>query len=83
MTRSKRSVWPKGVAGREVWVKVGSPAPADASELHFLGTDTRTPYLAEYHGEDANQIALDWLRWVNTRGEHGPRSECVEATVQG
>src|SRR6266536_7259 len=33
---------PDGVAGCEVWVKVGDPAPADAGALKYLATDTRT-----------------------------------------
>ena len=50
----------------------GDPAPVDPSELTFLSLDTRTPYTADYAGEDANKIAHYMLRWVNTRGAKGP-----------
>ena len=78
-TRAK----PDGVMGCEIWVKVGDPAPTDPSQLQFLGTDTRTPYVAEYGGEDAGKVAHYMLRWVNTKGEQGPWSQTVSATITG
>jgi hypothetical protein len=39
---------PEGVMDCEIWVKVGDPAPTDPDQLQFLGTDTRTPYVATY-----------------------------------
>ena len=76
-----RKAKPAGVMGAEVWVKVGDPAPLDPSELTFLSLDTRTPYTADYPGEDANKVAHYMLRWVNTRGEKGPWSETASATI--
>ncbi len=73
---------PEGAMGCEIWVKVGS-APADPSELHFLGLDTRTPCTAEYGGEDAGKTAHYMLRWVNSKGEQGPWSQTVSATITG
>ncbi len=72
---------PGGVTGCEIWVKVGDPAPIDGSQVEFLGMDTRTPYVAEYDGEDAGKIAHYMLRWVNTKGERGPWSQTVSATI--
>jgi hypothetical protein len=37
--------------------------------------------VAEYTGEQAGQIAYYMLRWVNTRGDKGPWSETVAATI--
>jgi hypothetical protein len=74
---------PDGVMGCEIWVKVGDPAPADPDQLQFLGTDTRTPYVAEYSGEEAGKVAHYMLRWVNTKGEQGPWSQTVSATITG
>ncbi len=76
-TRAK----PAGVRGCEVWVKIGDPAPTDGKGLSFLGLDTRTPYLAEYEGEQAGQPAHYMLRWVNSKGEAGPWSQTVTATI--
>jgi hypothetical protein len=69
--------------GCEIWVKVGDPVPTDPSQLRFLATDTRTPYVAEYSGEDAGKTAHSMLRWVNTKGEQGPWSQTVSATITG
>ncbi len=72
---------PAGVRGAQIFVKVGDPPPADPSELTFLGTDTRTPYLAPYTGADANKVAHYMLRWESTRGDTGPWSETASATI--
>jgi hypothetical protein len=74
---------PDGVMGCEIWVKVADPAPADASELQFLTLDTASPYIAEYDGKAAGQKAHYMLRWVTTRGDKGPWSETVSATIPG
>ena len=76
-----RKAKPAGVRGAQLWVKIGDPAPLDPSELTFLATDTRTPYVATFAGADANQVAHYMLRWENTRGEAGPWSETASATI--
>ena len=73
---------PAGTMGCEIWVKVGT-APTDPSELTFVALDTASPYIAEYGGADAGKTAHYMLRWVSTRGEKGPWSETVAATVTG
>lgn len=81
-----RKAKPAGVMGCEIWVKVaaaGEPAPADPSQLQFLGLDTASPYTAEYPGSEAGKTAHYMLRWVNTRGDKGPWSETVSATIVG
>jgi hypothetical protein len=74
---------PDGVMGCEIWVKIGDPAPTDPDQLQFLGTDTRTPYIATYSGQEAGKVAHYMLRWVNTKGEQGPWSQTVSATITG
>lgn len=71
---------PEGAMGCEVYMKLGN-APADPSELTYLATDTATPYTAVYDGADAGKPAFYMLRWVNRRGEHGPWSQTVSATI--
>lgn len=79
----RRKAKPDGVHGCEIWVKIGGEAPKDASELTFLATDTATPYVADFEGADAGKIAYYWLRWVNTRGEHGPWGNTLSAMIVG
>ena len=81
--RPRSKAKPDGVAGCEIWVKIGGNPPAAPSELHYLGSDTNTPYLNEYPGADAGKPAHYWLRWVNTRGEKGPWSDNVGGTIPG
>jgi hypothetical protein len=72
---------PAGVRGAQIWVKIGDPPPTDPNELTFLATDTRTPYVTNFDGADANKVAHYMLRWESTRGETGPWSETASATI--
>jgi hypothetical protein len=74
---------PAGAMGCEIWSKIGDPAPADPSQLHFLGLDTSSPYMVQFGGEDAGKTAYYMLRWVNTKGEQGPWSQTASATITG
>jgi len=74
---------PAGVASCEIWSKVGGTPPKDLSEMTYLAASTRTPYQVQYTGAQAGQTVCYWLRWVNTRGEQGPWSEPVSATIPG
>jgi hypothetical protein len=72
---------PPGVTGCEIYVKVGGAPPTDLDDCVYLGTDTRTPYLASFDGSQAGQTAHFVGRWVNSRGDTGPISETVSATI--
>jgi hypothetical protein len=72
---------PDGVSGCEIWVKVDGAAPVDPDELKYLATDTSSPYVASFRGADGGKTAYYMLRWVNTRGEQGPWSQTMNATI--
>jgi hypothetical protein len=74
------SAKPDGVRGCQIWIKIGSAA-TDPSELSYIATDTRSPYIYTFDGKDAGKVACYWLRWENTRGETGPWSDAVMATI--
>lgn len=74
---------PAGVHGCEIWMKLGGSAPVEASELTYLTTDTHTPHIVTFDGADAGKTVYYWLRWVNTRSEHGPWSSAISAMVAG
>lgn len=74
---------PEGVRGMEVWCAFGPTPPASPGDCTYLATDTATPYLVELDPSKAGQTAHYLGRWVNTRGETGPWSETVSATVTG
>ena len=73
---------PAGVRGCEIWMKLGTP-PAAISDLDFVTLDTRTPHVITFAMADAGQPVHYRLRWVSTRGEPGPWSAIVTATVPG
>ena len=74
---------PAGVHGCEIWMKIDGAAPVDASELGYVATDTSSPYTVNFEGKYAGKTVYYWLRWVNTRGEHGPWSSAISALVAG
>ena len=74
---------PAGVSYCEIWAKIGGPAPTDESQLVYLGNATKSPQLEEFSATQAGQMVWYWLRWVNTRGEFGPWSVQVSATIPG
>jgi len=74
---------PFGVIGCELWMKIGGAPPVDLSECEFVALDNRTPKTVEFEGQDANKTVHFIGRWQNSRGEKGPLSETVSATVTG
>lgn len=74
---------PDKVKGCEIWVKVGGESPIDPGELHYLATDTNSPYIAHFDGADAGKPGYYMIRWVNSHGDAGPWSETVMATITG
>lgn len=73
---------PKGVRGCQIWMKIGSVV-VDLSELTYIVTCTKSPYIHHFNGADAGKPVYYWLRWENTRGQTGPWSNAIMATVQG
>jgi len=74
---------PDGIRGCEIWHKVDGAPPVDETEVTYVASDTRTPYIVHYDGADAGKMVHYMLRWINTRNEHGPWSETISTTVSG
>jgi hypothetical protein len=72
---------PDGVRSCRLWIKIGGPPPTDLSQCEFLADDSNTPYTAVFDGAQGGQIAHIIGQWVSTRGEVGPISETVSATI--
>jgi len=74
---------PAGVQGAQIWVKTGGAPPVDYKECQYVATDSRTPYNCNFEGADAGKTAYYLLRWTNSKGETGPWSPLVQATITG
>ena len=72
---------PAGVQGAEIWYFIGPTPPSDPSQCSFAALDSATPYLLQHDPADAGKSCHYLLRWVNSRGEPGPWSETVTATI--
>lgn len=78
-----RKAKPEGTHGCEVWIKIDGAAPVEPSELTYVGTATRSPLTTTFEGKHVGKTAWYRLRWVNKRGEYGPWSSVISATVAG
>lgn len=75
---------PHGVRGCQIWVSIGgTSAPGDPKDYRYVATDTASPYVLHFEGADAGKNAWYIARWENTRGETGPWSDTVMATITG
>ncbi|GIK33432.1 MAG: hypothetical protein BroJett009_24240 [Armatimonadota bacterium] len=74
---------PAGVMGCELRVFVGATPPADPQDYDFAALDTKTPQTWNFDPADAGQMGHWVARWVNTRGDQGPWSDTVSATIPG
>jgi hypothetical protein len=72
---------PAGVRSLELRCFCGPTPPADPEAFAWVANDSSTPYVKEFDAGDANKDAWWVGRWENTRGEKGPWSEVVKATV--
>lgn len=72
-----------GAAACEIWRKIGGDPPQDLSECEFVGAPSRSPYRVVYSGSEAGVTVHYILRWRTARGEVGPISETLSATVTG
>ncbi len=76
-----RKAKPYGVQGCEVYVAVADNPPKDTDDYRFVTLSTRTPELIKFKSDDGGQTANILLRWVNTKGETGPWSQPITATI--
>ena len=74
---------PQGVTGCEIWIKIGGDSPHDLTDCHYLATDTATPYTAKHPASEIGKTAHYIGCWVNRKGERGPLSATVSATIAG
>jgi hypothetical protein len=74
---------PEGVYGAEIWTKVGGEAPKADADYTYLDVCTKTPYLAIYEVADVAKNIYYRMRWINTRGKHGPWSTVISGIVTG
>ena len=74
---------PAGVDGCELYLYIGTTAPAGPEAMHLQAMDKSAPYLMEFASTDAGKTAFWAMRWVNTKGEHDPWSATVSGTIPG
>jgi hypothetical protein len=71
---------PDGVQGCEIFMKKGEVPTTDA-DFTYAGTNTRSPFVIDFDASELGQTVHYKLRWINTRGKHGPWSRPVSAVV--
>lgn len=76
-----RTAKPDGVLGAEVLCKIGGDAPVGDEGLTSLGIATRPRFTATFEGGDGTRIAYYLFRWIGNKGEKGPLSRTLSATI--
>ena len=71
------------MAACEIREQIGGTAPLNPNTMSMLAMETRFPYRADFEPGDVGKTVWFALRWINTRGEHGPWSQIYPATVPG
>jgi hypothetical protein len=72
---------PSGVAGFEVWRKVGGELPVGEEEWLLVRQVTRSPHVLAHDEADAGKRVYYRARWVSTRGVPGPWSETASIVI--
>ena len=71
---------PFGVHGAEIKWVISDEKPASDAAMNS-SFDTRTPFTLEFEEEKRSKKVWMLFRWENTRGEKGPWSEMISATI--
>ena len=71
---------PEGVKGCEIWFKIGGTEPISISEMTYLKTITKTPFVIDYDGTHGGQKVYFWIRWIDSKNE-GKWGPCISGTI--
>ncbi len=72
---------PQGTQGAEVFVSYGDDEPAEVSAMSYVGTATRALFTVPHATARKHTTAWYKVRWISPRGETGPISDDVSASV--
>ncbi|MEZ6124654.1 MAG: hypothetical protein R3C49_16015 [Planctomycetaceae bacterium] len=76
-----RRARPAGVSGCELYLCISDAAPTDPAMYRMVRFATRTPETITFDAADGGKTANYLLRWMNGKGEFGPWSQVVSATI--
>lgn len=83
-TTPTKKAKPFGVEGAEVYSYIpadGEEPPMDLEKWRFEGLATRSTFQIAYNGDDVGKTAVIRAQWFNPRGEPGPASTAITATI--
>lgn len=72
---------PEGVKAAEVWVKIGGTTDEGIEGFTYAGQATRSSFVHSFANDDGYKTAHYAVRYINGKGEPGPWSEAVSATI--
>lgn len=74
---------PSGVKFLQVSLFVGTVAPVSPAATPYYGLVTKNPVAIDFEAGDVGKTAFYYARWLNTKGQPGPWSALMQATVLG
>lgn len=80
--RAPRPDWARAMRLVRAIVEVGEPCPP-IEKMEYLASDTASPYVATFDGTTVGKDAYYRGAWETPRGDVGPWSAAVRATVSG
>ncbi len=71
---------PYGVKGCEIWYKIGGTEPVSVTEMIYLATIRKTPFVINYDGIHGGLKVYYWIRWIDSKNK-GKWSPCISGTI--
>lgn len=72
---------PDGAIGAEIWYKTGAVAPVDLTGCTYAGLATTRFATVTHAPANVGEQAHYLCRWINGKGDTGPLSDKIEATI--
>jgi len=72
---------PFGAIQLQVFAMTSETPITDPAEIAYFGTATKSPFLLNFGGEDANKVCYVTCRWITRTGKIGSFGPILHATV--
>jgi hypothetical protein len=72
---------PEGAQAAVICWALLDHTPVSDEELIHTAIATHSPYVLEFDASDRGKTVYFYLRWINTRGKEGPKSEVYSAII--
>jgi hypothetical protein len=72
---------PDGVSAAKIYMKIATVAPVSIDELPLVNIETKSKFDMTFPASEVGKTAWYGISWINQRGEEGPKSLMIGATI--